>query len=214
MIALIEEAVLLKITKACNKTLAELIQADNSSTKQLLKLDNKTIKIIIKHLPLVYLVTFTHGKLVIQSVRSVPAAQNPDLTITVSPINLIKIKLTNTDIEQALRSNDIEFNGNLNLAIDLQKIVDKTEVNFREILQAELAGVTSDVFSWQVIRFLDYVLAALKIRREELALQITEYLQTETRLLVAKPELEEFYDSVDKIRDDVERLSARIRNLT
>ena len=213
MITLIEEAVLLNITRACNNTISDLIEADSNIAKQLLKLDNKVIKIIIKHFFLSYLACFQQGQLLIRASNNAQTEQNPDLTITVSPINLLKIKLTNTDLEQAVRANDIEFNGNLNLAIDIQRLVDKTEVNFKEILQAKLAGLTSDVFSWQVVGFLDHFFSVLKIRREEFAQQVTDFLQLETQLLVAKPELENFCQSVDRLRDDVERLSARVKNL-
>lgn len=213
MFGLIEESVLLKITHTCNSILEEIVAVDATIAKQLLKLDNKSIKIIIKHVPMSYRLVFSGGKIKLETCRALDSSIESDLTVKISSINLIKIKLTNAHIEQAIRDNDLEFYGNLNLAMDLQILLNKTELNLMDILQANLAVVTSDVFAWQFVKILNQVFAIIQSRSEDLSTQITDYLQLEAKILVSRTQVEEYCHDVDRLRDNVERLSARIKIL-
>jgi ubiquinone biosynthesis protein UbiJ len=42
---------------------------------------------------------------------------------------------------------------------------------------------------------------------------LSEYLQEESRDLVAKPEVEEFLQGVDRVRDTAERVEARLARI-
>ncbi len=46
------------------------------------------------------------------------------------------------------------------------------------------------------------------------SLTLSEYLQEESRDVVTETELQMFNDSVDQLRDDVDRLQAKIKNLS
>ena len=49
---------------------------------------------------------------------------------------------------------------------------------------------------------------------DNLSLDLKEYLQEEARLLPSRYEIEEFLDQADTLRDDVERLAARVERLS
>jgi ubiquinone biosynthesis protein UbiJ len=44
-------------------------------------------------------------------------------------------------------------------------------------------------------------------------MDLSEYLQEESRIVPAKPEIEAFMDGVDILRSDVDRLHARVERL-
>ncbi|MCW0417481.1 Ubiquinone biosynthesis accessory factor UbiJ [Xanthomonas sacchari] len=48
---------------------------------------------------------------------------------------------------------------------------------------------------------------------QDLAQSAAEYVTEESRDVVARAELEAFYDDVDVLRDDIERLAARVARL-
>lgn len=210
MLELIQEAILLKISKGINKSLDEAKELDNSVSKKIENLENKKIKVIVTKFffDFIYIITFERSRLSIRRSN----ASGEDLTVKLSLGGLVKARFTS--IEQAIRERDIEFIGDLNIAIELQSIFKSVEINFREILQTNLAIHTSDSFAWQFVNVLDKVLTRINLKHTEFKEQVTDYLQLEKNILVNKYELNDFLLDVDKLRDDVERLSIRVDRLS
>jgi ubiquinone biosynthesis protein UbiJ len=214
MLALLQEAVLLKISKIINDILENLIYADNNFAKKLLRLDGKVIKLEIKNNLLdfiglfstIYFISVTNGLFVLSTEN-----YKPDLTVKITLNGVIKAGVTN--IEQAIRDNDIEFDGNLNLAMDLQSLLNTTEIDFLTVLQEKLAIATSDVFAWQFVNFFKIFIHNFNIKIDELKEQVKDYLQLESNLLVSKSEVDDFCKQVDVLSNDLARLNAKIELL-
>lgn len=79
--------------------------------------------------------------------------------------------------------------------------------------EAPFAEVFGDVIGVQIARGLAGALRQAKVTGQALARSAAEYVTEESRDVVAPAELEAFHEDVDVLRDDVERLDARIRRL-
>lgn len=76
-----------------------------------------------------------------------------------------------------------------------------------------LTRVFGDILGVQIARLLSGFVALARRTGESLAVDMSEYLREETRTLVSRDEVEVFLDAVDDLRDDTERLAARVRRL-
>jgi ubiquinone biosynthesis protein UbiJ len=76
-----------------------------------------------------------------------------------------------------------------------------------------LTRVFGDVLGVQIARGLRGGGELVRQAGYSLSRNVSDYLREESRQLVSQPELDEFLDQVDDLRDDVERLEARVRRL-
>ena len=79
--------------------------------------------------------------------------------------------------------------------------------------EAPFAAAFGDVLGVQIAQALGGALRQAKVTGESLARSATEFVTEESRDVVARGELEAFYEDVDTLRDDVERMDVRIRRL-
>lgn len=77
-----------------------------------------------------------------------------------------------------------------------------------------MTRIFGDVIGFQLSRLLRGGLDLAKHARDSMERNISEYLREESRQLVTRTEVDQFLDNVDDLRDDVERLEARIRGLS
>lgn len=209
MLALIQEAFILKLNKAINNYLEQIKDLDPSVSKKLSRLEQKTVILTFKLMPvsLKYKVIFENLSVKVKPDNDLHP-ESDSLSIVLSPGSLIRAKLTG--FEDSVRYKDIEMTGDLNIAMELQSIVNNLDFDHKLVLQENIAHYTSDSFAWQFMNIVDKILERVNIKHSELKEQITDYLQTEKNILISKSEIEEFYLNVDKLRDDMSRLEARI----
>jgi ubiquinone biosynthesis accessory factor UbiJ len=103
----------------------------------------------------------------------------------------------------------MQLSGDADLARHLQRLAQRFDPDW----QLPFVAVFGEMVGVQVARAFA---AALRQAREAggaLAETTAEYLTEESRDLVARAELEAFHDDVDALRDDAERLAARIARL-
>ena len=132
----------------------------------------------------------------------------PDCMISGSPFSLIQSHLQNNS--DAVFSGDIEIAGSSRLAQQFTGILKRIEIDWEE----HLSKITGDVIAHQVGEFFRTTSDWLKRNKHSSELNLQEYLQEEIRLTPGALEMENFFNDVDQLRDDVERLAARIARLT
>ena len=79
--------------------------------------------------------------------------------------------------------------------------------------QQPFASVFGDVLGVQIAKGLAAALQQARIAGRNLAESAAEYVTEESRDVVPRAELDAFHDDVDVLRDDVERMAARIARL-
>ena len=131
----------------------------------------------------------------------------PDCLVKGSPISLLRSS-GNNNAEQVF-SGDIEIQGNSALAQQFTGILMQIDVDWEE----QLSHITGDVVAHQVGSAFRQSQGWLNRVSRSTGLNLQEYLQEEARLLPGIYELENFYSDVDQLRDQAERLEARLTRI-
>lgn len=111
--------------------------------------------------------------------------------------------------EDALLQGAVKIDGDTAAAQQFQALLAECDLDWEELL----SRVTGDVVAHQAGRLAGGLARALRDARETLASDTSEYLQEESRLLPGAIEVRYFLEDVDRLRDDTERLLARVERL-
>jgi ubiquinone biosynthesis protein UbiJ len=131
----------------------------------------------------------------------------PDCLISAAPLNLLRSSIAdNTD---STFSGDVHIEGSSALAQEFTSLLKRIDIDWEE----QLSRLTGDILAHQIGNNLRAGSSWLSRNLDSTGLNVQEYLQEEARLLPGALELENFYQDVDRLRDDVERLAARIQRL-
>ena len=131
----------------------------------------------------------------------------PDVLISGSLLTLAS--MAGTTGTSALRDGSLELTGDPHLADDFQKLLTYAKPDIEE----ELSSVVGDAVAHQLGEFARGVGNWGRDARSTMGANIREYLQEESRDLPSRYEVDRFTESVNTLRDDVDRLEARVKNL-
>ena len=135
-------------------------------------------------------------------------AGEADVQVRATPLNLLMYLRSSGQGRPAI-AGDLEIRGDLGLAQDFQRLVRRFEFDPEE-QAARLLGDTPARKLANVARLSADFLRQLKHKIE---LDLGEYALYETEVLPDRDEIERFNNSVDALRDDVERLKQRVYKL-
>ena len=187
--------------------LAELLNrniADSRKAQALCRqLDGRVVSLTVEGTPLAFFFRAEGGR--------VSLAPNhdgaTDASLSGTPVALLA--LAGPRAEGALRGGGVRIEGDAEVAQKFRELLEQARPDFEE----ELARVIGDVAARQVANlargFLDWGRKA----GDSLAVNVAEYLQEEGRDLPTRTEVEDFLAGVDRLRDDAERLEARLARL-
>ncbi|MTW21290.1 ubiquinone biosynthesis accessory factor UbiJ [Allochromatium palmeri] len=132
----------------------------------------------------------------------------PDCLIQGSPLALTRLGMTEHKEAQFV-TGEVEISGDTALAQDFSAALAGLNVDWEE----QLAQVIGDPFARQVGNRVRDAERWTQRTSASMTANLTEYLQEERRLLPTRYEVDAFLTQVDTVRDDVERLGARIAQL-
>ena len=136
------------------------------------------------------------------------AENEVDVTIRGTPTQLLNY-LVVTQGSNGSRSGAFEVIGDVALAQNLQNILRNLEINWEE----ELSHWVGDTVAHKVGYFAGKTKKAFVEAKETLKMDISEYFHYETEFLPIKDDVDDFNQSVDKLRNDAQRLKMRIDRL-
>ncbi|MBW3551241.1 MAG: SCP2 sterol-binding domain-containing protein [Proteobacteria bacterium] len=191
---------------ALNRALA----LDPETRDALRGLDGRRIALHLANPPLALQVRVAGERL---EVGPVDAADAPDLSVRSTLGGLISqlpglIGVGSRD-DNAPPVGRLRIEGDAELARRLQKLAGRFDPDW----QQPFAAVLGDVLGVQVANALADGLRHARGAAAALATNAAEFVTEESRDVVARAELEAFHDDVDALRDDVERVAARIARL-
>ena len=177
------------------------LDLDDTARKQMAKLHGRVIAIELLGLArTIYLVP---GPKSIQVLEFFEGA--PDCCISGTPLALMRMNDRYAGSDQ-LFSGEVEISGDTQLAHQLSKILGAMDIDWEE----QLSHFTGDLIAHKLGTLFRGARDWGVNSSTTLGLDIQEYLQEELRLLPGRLEIEGFLGSVDTLRDDVERLQARM----
>ena len=151
-------------------------------------------------------------------VGPVDAAQTPDLAVRSTLGGVLsfgmqtllpKLLGKRDDDEAAVPVGRMRIEGDAELARRLQRLAERFDPDW----QQPFTAVFGDVLGVQIANGVAAALRQARVGGQKLAETAAEYLTEESRDVVPRAELDAFHDDVDTLRDDAERLAARIARL-
>ncbi len=127
-----------------------------------------------------------------------------DAVISGSPLGLAK--MIGAQPESSIRTGSVRIEGDAETAQAFRDLLAQARPEFEE----ELSRIIGDVAAHQVGRVVRGVLDFGRRTGTTFTQNVGEYLQEEGRDLPTRPEMNEFLEAVDHLRDDVERAAARL----
>jgi len=192
------------LSAAMETAINRVLAADPISCKQLAGMSGKVIGLHITSINLkIYLLPNASGISVLPQLQ-----REPDAWLIGGVASWMHLGMGGDSIESMQRG-DIEMRGDHELGHQLKQFLDGLNLDW-EVLLAPWLG---DVVAHSAGRMLHSAANWFTSTGTNLARDMGEYLQEEARLSPATFELQEFVTDVDRLRDDVERLAARIELL-
>jgi ubiquinone biosynthesis protein UbiJ len=131
-----------------------------------------------------------------------------DTVIHGTPLGLMRLASPQTSTQE-LFSGDVRIEGDVRLGTRLRQLLARAEIDWEE----QLSRLLGDIAAHQIGRGLRGLGRWRRRSGQALASDIGEYLSEESRLVPSRPEVEDFMAGVDTLRDDLERLTARVQRL-
>jgi ubiquinone biosynthesis protein UbiJ len=128
----------------------------------------------------------------------------PNATLSGTPLSLLR--MAGPAPEAALRTGSVHIHGDAEIAQTFSELLKQA----RPDLEEELSRVIGDVAAHQVGDMARSALGFARRAADTFAQNVSEYLQEEGRDAPSRTEADEFITGVDKLRDDVDRLEARL----
>jgi ubiquinone biosynthesis protein UbiJ len=131
----------------------------------------------------------------------------PDATLVTTVPGLFS--LATAEARGAMKAGQLEIRGDAVVAQRFGKLLKTAAPDLEEAI----ARVTGEETARPIARALQSFIGWSRHAADSLAQDFGEYLAEERRVTVGRNELEDFNQSVDRLRDDTARLDARIRKL-
>jgi ubiquinone biosynthesis accessory factor UbiJ len=128
----------------------------------------------------------------------------PNATLSGTPLSFLR--LVGPSPEAAFRGGSVHIQGDAEVAQAFSELLKQARPDVEE----ELSRVIGDVAAHQVGNIARSALSFARRASETLHQNVAEYLQEESRDLPSRTEADEFIAGVDKLRDDADRLAARL----
>ena len=113
------------------------------------------------------------------------------------------------DYQSMLNSGVLKIEGDVELANQLRAIFMRVDIDWEEVASKCVGDSLAYQLGVFARRAKNYQLRSV----ENLRLDVSEYLQEESRITPTKVEIEKFLNDVDELDADIERLEAHTRRL-
>jgi ubiquinone biosynthesis protein UbiJ len=133
--------------------------------------------------------------------------KNPDAEISGSLMNLAA--LAGPSPEEVIRRGDVTIRGDAEIAQKFRELA----MLLKPDVEEELSRLIGDTPAHQALRFVRSLAGAGRRAATTQVRNVAEYLAHESRDLVPRAEAEDIYRSVERLREDLDRLDARAQML-
>lgn len=131
-----------------------------------------------------------------------------DVTVRGTPLSLLRLAFSG-DREALILGDEVDLRGDVALAAQLQRIAARMDVDVEEALAQRIG----DVPAHELMRGVRGLGGWMHAAGAALLADLSEYLRYEAAVVPRRDEVEQFSHAVDDLRDDVERLEARVTRL-
>ena len=196
--------------RALESALNRALALDDDTRQALLRLDGRRVELHLASPPLAMAIRVDGDAL---RVGPAGAAGEPDLSVKTTLGGLLGqlrgVLAPGDDASHATPSGRLRIEGDAELARALQRLAQRFDPDW----QRPFVAVFGEVMGVQVANAAASALKGARRAGSGFAATAAEYVVEESRDVVGRNELEAFHDDVDVLRDDVERVAARVARL-
>lgn len=196
--------------RALESALNRALALDDDTRHALARLDGRRVELHLASPPLAMSVRVDGDAL---RVGPAGSAGEPDLSVRTTLGGLLGqlrgVLAPGDEPQHATPSGRLRIEGDAELARALQRLAQRFDPDW----QRPFVAAFGEVVGVQVANGLASALAGARRAGSGLAATAAEYVVEESRDVVGRLELEAFHDDVDVLRDDVERIAARVDRL-
>jgi len=187
-----------------NTALNRYLALDPESSQRLQDLEGRSFGLALEGLALQLQLTILQNQVHITTDNRLP----PEVTIRGTPLSLFHLALSR-DKKNFIRNAAVTIEGNAELAQQLMELVEALEIDWEEQLSHWVGDLPAHSFGRLTKKFFAWGREA----KESLAQNLNDYIHEEKPYFPPTAALEDFYNAVDELRLDLDRLEARIHRL-
>ena len=192
------------ISATLETALNKYLQLDPDCRNKLARMEGKCLAIELKGLDITfYLLTDNQG---IQVLNHYP--EQPDATLSGTPMELLGLTLEKQP-GPAMFAGGVKISGDTELGQHFKRMFDSLDIDWEE----HLSQYTGDIIAHKLGNLFRGTKEWSKQATDILQQDLAEYLLQEDHLVPEKTELEDFFSEIDKLREDTDRIQARISRL-
>jgi ubiquinone biosynthesis protein UbiJ len=189
-----------------NQALTRYLLLDPESKKRLKKLENKIIAIELVNTKTTF--PFFQCQLTENTLSlKIKNLSTPDIIIKGTPLSLLRLVITkDTAARKKFFSHDVIIQGDVELAQKIMDLFDQLEIDWEEYISHWIGDVPAHAL-WRIQKKIGGF--SQKIR-STLRRNTNEYLHEEVNLFPPREALADFFDEIDGLRMDTDRLTAKV----
>lgn len=177
--------------------LNRLLELDEDTAARLEEIAGRIIAVELTGTGIAFELLAEAGAVRLRAVGS----RTPDVIIRGRPSELLR------HVTSRRGGGQIEISGDVELAQELQRIFAALDPDWEEALSQRIGDTPARALSRMSAALIRFVREA----RGSLAFSLSEYLRYERQALMDRPDVDAFVRAVDDLRDDAERLRARLQ---
>ena len=193
--------------KFINNTIQKFLANDPEMAASLEEFNDHRLILNLTDIKQSFLIEIQESKVTI-SVLSDSEELNFSTTISANIITLLRLGF-GADYQGMINDGDLQIEGDVELASQLRELFMNIDIDWEEIASKYVGDTVAYQLGIFSNRFKKYKQRSV----ENFRLDISEYLQEESRLMPTKVELEKFLNDVDQLEADLDRLEARTSRL-
>ncbi len=192
--------------KPLERLVNRLLSLDRETLDELAGLSGKVVQVELINTtqPVVSLKIEQHGIQV-----DTDYAGTGDVLIRGTPLDLL-VYMRSSGESRATVTGNMEIKGDLGLAQDFQRLLHRLEIDWEE----QAARLVGDTLARKASNIARAGVDFLRQLKNKIQMDLSEYALYETEVLPDRDEVERFNNSVDVLRDDLERLKQRLHRIS
>jgi ubiquinone biosynthesis protein UbiJ len=197
------------LTERIQALIDEKVAGSPRARELLAELEGRRMRIVARHTPWEITLLAHNGRL--RLLRREPLSSDgapppaPDVTLEGSPLALLALQRAD-DPAEVIRRGDVVLDGDGEVGQRFQELASLLRPDIEEALSRVIGDIPAHGVGVLLRKALDWGRSAIETQ----AANVGEYLAHESRVLVPRAEARQFIDEVDALREQVDRLAARV----
>jgi len=196
------------LLKFINNLLKKYFDHDPEVALQLRELENQYLVLTLTDVNKAFIISAIRSSIIVSEYKDDEDMQEITTTIYTSVMSLLRLGL-GAEYQSMLNSRALRIEGDAELVNRLRSIVTNIDIDWEEVA----SKYVGDPLAYQLGTFARRAKTYKQRSVENLRLDVSEYLQEESRITPTKIQVERFLNAVDTLDADIGRLEARTSRL-